>query len=49
VAHPTFGSLTSSTLLSLFLVPAMLTLIAKRAAPVDAAAGASAPNPVTSS
>jgi multidrug efflux pump subunit AcrB len=29
------GGLTSSTLLSLFLVPAMFTLIAKRAAPSE--------------
>jgi multidrug efflux pump subunit AcrB len=34
------GGLTSSTLLSLFLVPAVFTLIAKRAAPVDASTGA---------
>jgi multidrug efflux pump subunit AcrB len=32
------GGLTSSTLLSLFLVPAMFTLIAKRAAPIDVTA-----------
>ncbi len=43
------GGLTSSTLLSLFLVPAMFTLIAKRSAPVEAAAGAPLPNPVPTS
>jgi multidrug efflux pump subunit AcrB len=37
------GGLTSSTLLSLFLVPAMFTLIAKRAPAVEAAAGAPLP------
>ena len=43
------GGLTSSTLLSLFLVPAMFTLIAKRAAPVEVATSARAPNPAPSS
>jgi len=42
------GGLTSSTLLSLFLIPAMFTLIAKRAAPVEAPTGVPAPSPVPS-
>ncbi len=40
------GGLTSSTLLSLFLVPAMFTLIARRAAPVDAPTQGPAANQV---
>jgi multidrug efflux pump subunit AcrB len=42
------GGLTSSTLLSLFLVPAVFTLIAKRAAPVQATTADPMPHPVPS-
>lgn len=42
------GGLTSSTLLSLFLVPAMFTLIAKRTAPVEASIDRAMPNQIPS-
>ncbi len=42
------GGLTSSTLLSLFLVPAMFTLIAKRVAPVETPAEVPTSSPVAS-